>query len=220
MRLLIVEDDPMIGRALQTGLQQAGYTVDWVTDGAAALAAATGEDYALAVLDLGLPRIDGLRVLSDLRKRRCALPIIIVTARDARSDRIRGLDLGADDYLVKPFDLDELAARIRAVLRRHQGRSEPMLEHGAIRIDPAGRRVTLRGRPVELTAREYGLLLALMQRPTAVLSRQALENQLYGWDDSVGSNAVEVHIHNLRRKLGQPAIENVRGQGYRLGLVE
>jgi two-component system response regulator QseB len=220
MRLLVVEDDPMIGRALQTGLQQVGYTVDWVTDGVAALAAATAEDYALAVLDLGLPRVDGLRVLSDLRKRRCGLPIIIVTARDARTDRIRGLDLGADDYLVKPFDLDELAARIRAVLRRHQGRSEPMLEHGAIRLDPAGRRVTLRRRPVDLTAREYGLLLALMERPNAVLSRQALENQLYGWDESVGSNAVEVHIHNLRRKLGQAAIENVRGQGYRLGLIE
>jgi len=156
-------------------------------------------------------------VLAGMRERRCDTPVIIVTARDGREDRIRGLDLGADDYVVKPFDLDELAARIRAVIRRHAGHSEPRLRHGSVMLDPVARTVTRDGAPVALTAREFALLHTLMQRPRAVYSRQALEESLYGWDDSVGSNAVEVHIHHLRRKLGANVIENIRGQGYRLG---
>jgi DNA-binding response OmpR family regulator len=217
MRVLLVEDDPMIGAALQRGLAGEGYAVDWVRDGAAADAAAAHEPYSVVVLDLGLPGKDGTRVLAGMRERRCDTPVIIVTARDGREDRIRGLDLGADDYVVKPFDLDELAARIRAVIRRHAGHSEPRLRHGSVMLDPVARTVTRDGAPVALTAREFALLHTLMQRPRAVYSRQALEESLYGWDDSVGSNAVEVHIHHLRRKLGANIIENIRGQGYRLG---
>lgn len=207
----------MIGAALQRGLAGEGYAVDWVRDGAAADAAAAHEPYSVVVLDLGLPGRDGTRVLAGMRERRCHTPVIIVTARDGREDRIRGLDLGADDYVVKPFDLDELAARIRAVTRRHAGHSEPRLRHGSVMLDPVARTVTRDGAPVALTAREFALLHTLMQRPRAVYSRQALEESLYGWDDSVGSNAVEVHIHHLRRKLGANVIENIRGQGYRLG---
>lgn len=217
MRVLLVEDDQMIGAALQRGLAREGYAVDWVRDGPAADAAAAGEPYSVVVLDLGLPGRDGTTVLANMRERRCDTPVIIVTARDGREDRIRGLDLGADDYVVKPFDLDELAARIRAVTRRHAGRSAPRIRHGSLTLDPVARTLTRDGAPVALTAREFELLHTLMQRPRAVYSRQALEERLYGWDDSVGSNAVEVHIHHLRRKLGAAIIENIRGQGYRLG---
>lgn len=217
MRILIVEDDSMIGSALQRGLQQEGYAVDWVRNGAGAEAAATSEPYALVILDLGLPGRDGTQVLTGLRRRKVEVPVIIVTARDTRCDRINGLDLGADDYMVKPFDLDELAARIRAVLRRHAGRAVPVLTHGALSLNPGTREVRLGADKVALTAREYALLLVLMERPGIVYSRTALEERLYGWDDAVDSNAVEVHIHHLRRKLGNGIIRNIRGQGYTLG---
>ena len=214
MRLLLVEDDPMVGESIRDGLGQEGYTVDWVRDGKGAEAALAAEPYAAVLLDLGLPRKDGLEVLRTARAQRNDVPILVITARDAVADRIKGLDAGADDYLVKPFDLDELAARVRALVRRAEGRAEPIVRHGPIALNPATREVTLRGRPVALSGREFALLQALLQRPGVVLSRAQLEERLYGWQDEVGSNAVEVHIHNLRRKLGADAIRNVRGVGY------
>jgi two-component system response regulator QseB len=214
VRLLLVEDDPMIGESIRDGLAQEGFTVDWVRDGAAADAALGAEPYAAVLLDLGLPRKDGLDVLRAARARRNEVPILVITARDAVADRIRGLDAGADDYLVKPFDLDELAARVRALVRRADGRAEPVVRHGAIVLNPATREVSLRGRPVVLSGREFTLLHALLARPGVVLSRAQLEERLYGWGEEVGSNAVEVHIHNLRRKLGAGTIRNVRGVGY------
>ncbi|MGE0384061.1 MAG: response regulator [Gammaproteobacteria bacterium] len=216
MRLLLIEDDPMIGAALQKGLQQEGHAVDWVRDGDAADRALAAEPYALAVLDLGLPGRDGLAVLAGLRRRGNVVPVIIATARDGRADVVRGLDLGADDYVVKPFDLEELAARIRAVLRRHAGRAASRVTHGALEVDLGTREVLCRGRRVELSAREFALLAALLERPGAVLSRAQLEERLYGWGEEVASNAVEVHIHHLRRKLGEGVIRNVRGVGYTL----
>ncbi|MFO1363605.1 MAG: response regulator [Burkholderiales bacterium] len=214
MRLLLVEDDPMIGEGIRDGLGQEGFAVDWVRDGAAAETALGAEPYAAVLLDLGLPRKGGLDVLRAARAQRNDVPILVITARDAVADRIRGLDAGADDYLVKPFDLDELAARVRALVRRAEGRAEPVLRHGAIVLNPATRAATLGGRPVALSAREFALLHALMARPGMVLSRAQLEERLYGWGEEVGSNAVEVHIHNLRRKLGAGTIRNVRGVGY------
>jgi DNA-binding response OmpR family regulator len=214
VRLLLVEDDPMVGESIRDGLGQEGYTVDWVRDGKGAETALGAEPYAAVLLDLGLPRMDGLDVLRAARAKRNDVPILVITARDAVADRIKGLDAGADDYLVKPFDLDELAARVRALVRRAEGRAEPVMRHGPIALDPATRAVTLRGRPVELSGREFALLQALIARPGAVLSRAQLEERLYGWDEEVGSNAVEVHIHNLRRKLGADTIRNVRGVGY------
>lgn len=214
MRLLIVEDDALIGAGVRTGLKQAGFTVDWVKDGqAAALAIANGV-YDGVVLDLGLPRKDGLSLLRDLRAKGNDLLVLVLTARDAVEDRVRGLDSGADDYLIKPFDLDELTARMRALLRRRAGRTDSVIRHGPVLLDPAARRVELRGQPVALSPREFALLQALLARPGAVLSRAQLEERLYGWDEEVGSNAVEVHIHNLRRKLGADTIRNVRGVGY------
>ncbi len=214
MRLLLVEDDPMVGESIRDGLGQEGYTVDWVRDGKGAETALDAEPYAAVLLDLGLPRMDGLDVLRAARAKRNDVPILVITARDAVADRIKGLDAGADDYLVKPFDLDELAARVRALVRRADGRAEPVVRHGPIALDPATRTVTLRGRPVELSGREFALLQSLLARPGAVLSRAQLEERLYGWDEEVGSNAIEVHIHNLRRKLGADTIRNVRGVGY------
>ena len=214
MRLLLVEDDPMIGEAVRDGLKLDGYTVDWVRDGAAAdTALATGE-FAAVLLDLGLPRRDGLQVLKTLRARRDPVPVLVITARDAVADRIAGLDAGADDYLVKPFDLDELGARLRALLRRAAGRPQPRVEHGPVTIDPATREVTVHGRPVALSGKEYALLVALTERPGIVLSRAQLEDRLYGWGEEVGSNAVEVHVHHLRRKVGDDVIRTVRGMGY------
>jgi two-component system response regulator QseB len=214
MRILLVEDDPMIGEAVRDGLRLEGYTVDWVRDGKAAETALATEDFALALLDLGLPRKDGLDVLKSLRARKGSIPVLVITARDTVKDRIAGLDSGADDYLVKPFDLDELAARVRALIRRSAGRPEPLIECGAVTINPATRDVTVNGTPVSLSAKEYALLTALTERPGIVLSRSQLEDRLYGWGEEVGSNAVEVHIHNLRRKLGEDVIRNVRGVGY------
>jgi len=216
MRLLLVEDDPMIGRAMGQGLRDAGFTVDWVTDGdAAALALANGV-YDLAVLDLGLPGKDGMELLRELRARRDLLPVLIVTARDAVADRIDGLNAGADDYVLKPFDLDELVARVRALLRRHAGGATPLLECGGLTLDTVRREVRRNGEEIQLSAREFALLEALMQRPGAVLSRVQLEDAVYGWGEEVGSNAVEVHLHNLRRKLGPETIRNVRGAGYKV----
>ena len=204
----------MVGESIRDGLGQEGYTVDWVRDGKGAETALGAEPYAAVLLDLGLPRMDGLDVLRAARAKRNDVPILVITARDAVADRIKGLDAGADDYLVKPFDLDELAARVRALVRRAEGRAEPVVRHGALTLDPATRAVTLRGRPIELSGREFALLQALLARPGTVLSRAQLEERLYGWDEEVGSNAVEVHIHNLRRKLGADTIRNVRGVGY------
>jgi two-component system response regulator QseB len=214
MRLLLVEDDAMIGAAAQEGLRREGHAVDWVRDGVQAQLALGNEVYDLMLLDLGLPRRDGLAVLRELRAHGNDLPVVIVTARDAVADRVAGLDAGADDYLVKPFDLDELGARVRAVARRRAGRSRPMLRVGELEIDTAARRVTWKGREVALSAREYALLETLAERAGTYLTRGQLEERLYGWGEEIGSNAVEVHIHALRRKLDPALIRNVRGMGY------
>ncbi|HZR68443.1 MAG TPA: response regulator [Burkholderiales bacterium] len=216
MRLLLVEDDAMIGESIRAGLRQDGHAVDWVTDGRAAETAIRTEPYAMVLLDLGLPRKDGYAVLEDLRRSGNPVPVLILTARDAVADRVRGLDRGADDYLVKPFDLDELAARIRAVLRRHAGRAEPVLAFGGLALNPATHKVAYQGRDVPVSAREFALLQALLERPGAALSRAQLEERLYGWGEEIASNSVEVHIHNLRKKLGEGAIRTVRGVGYAL----
>jgi two-component system, OmpR family, response regulator QseB len=216
VRLLLVEDDAMIGESVVAGLTAEGYAVDWVRDGHAAELSIGTNPYSLVLLDLGLPRQDGLAVLKGVRARKLDVPVLIITARDTVRDRIAGLDAGADDYLVKPFDLDELSARVRALLRRASGRAEPLIERGALTLNPATHEVRLHGRAIEVSAREYALLEALTERAGGVVSRAQLEEKLYGWNESVGSNAVEVHIHNLRRKLGEDIIRNVRGLGYRL----
>lgn len=214
MRVLLVEDDSMIGVSVREGLRQDGFAVDWVRDGAAAETALACETYDLVILDLGLPRKSGLEVLKGLRARGTGVPVLITTARDAVADRVAGLDAGADDYLVKPFDLDELAARIRALLRRQAGRPEPLIRLGSVTLNPATRVVLRDEAPVSLSAREFALLLALAERPGAVLSRAQLEEKLYGWGEEVGSNTIEVYIHALRKKLGASLIHNVRGVGY------
>lgn len=214
MRILLVEDDAMIGQGLETALRQIGATVDWIRDGEHASTALRAAGFELVLLDLGLPTRDGLDVLRELRRRGDATPVIILTARDEIRNRVAGLDAGADDYVVKPFDLDELTARIRSVLRRAAGRGDPIIQHGDIRLDPVTHTVEHKGAPVSLSAHEYSVLEALLQRPGAVLSRVQLEDRLYGWDEPIGSNAVEVYIHGLRRKLGSDAIRTLRGVGY------
>ncbi|WP_131111512.1 response regulator [Sulfuricystis thermophila] len=214
MRILLAEDDPHLGDGLMVGLRQEGYAVDWVKDGAAADLALKTEAYDLLVLDLGLPRQTGLAVLAALRARGQSLPVLILTARDATSDKVQGLDAGADDYLVKPVDLDELAARVRALLRRAAGRSQPQLCLGELTLDPAARQVTLAGKPVELSAREFALLQVLLENAGRVMTRAQLEASLYGWRDEPDSNALEVHIHHLRKKLGAERIKTLRGIGY------
>ena len=216
MRLLLLEDDPMIGEAIRAGLKRDGFAVDWVRAADAAQHALDSEPFELLLLDLGLPGGDGLELLEALRGRGSTLPVLIITARDAVADRVAGLDAGADDYLVKPFDLDELAARIRALLRRKSGRGEPHLEHLGVALEPATHRVTRDGVEVALSPREFALLELLLERPGAILSRSQLEERLYGWGEEIESNAVEVHIHGLRRKLGAQFIRTVRGVGYRV----
>lgn len=216
MRVLLIEDDDMIGGAVHLGLQRAGFAVDWVTDARAAELALVGRIHDLAILDLGLPRGDGLTLLAQLRAAENPLPVLIASARDTVKDRIAGLEAGADDYVLKPFDLDELIARVRALLRRHAGSGSPLLKQGDLALDPLRKQVTKAGAAVELSAREFAVLEALMQRPGAVLSRERLEETVYGWGQEVASNAIEVHLHNLRRKLGAAVIRNVRGLGYRV----
>jgi two-component system OmpR family response regulator/two-component system response regulator QseB len=216
MRILLAEDDPLLGDGLRAGLRQLGFQVDWVRDGQAAARELRAEPYAAAVLDLGLPLKDGLDVLAEVRHAGVTLPILALTARDAVPDRIRGLDLGADDYVVKPVDLHELAARLRALVRRAHGQPHERLRAQDFELDPAARQVTQRGAEVALPAREFDLLHALMLAAGRVLSREQLEQQLYSWGREVESNAVEVHVHHLRRKLGPDAIRTVRGVGYLL----
>ncbi|MDK2798226.1 MAG: two-component system, OmpR family, response regulator QseB [Tepidiphilus sp.] len=216
MRLLLIEDDEMLGAAVRTGLEQEGYAVDWVREGKAALTALCSEPFELAVLDLGLPGLSGLEVLKRARAAGVKTPVLILTAWDAVSDRVAGLDAGADDYLGKPFDLEELAARLRALYRRAHGRSDSAMRHGPLVLDPAARTVTLNGAPVELSAKEFALLHLLLEHAGKVLSRERLEEGIYGWGSEVESNAIEVHIHHLRRKLGREWIVTVRGVGYLL----
>lgn len=219
MRLLLVEDDPLLGDGLRAGLALDGYGVDWVRDGEAARLALGAEQYDACVLDLGLPRRGGLEVLKNLRQRGSPLPVLILTARDAVEDKVAGLDAGADDYLVKPVNLAELQARLRALLRRAAGASTPLLQHGDLSLDPAARRVTLAGQDVPLSAREYALLYDLLSHKNRIRSRQELESGLYAWGEEADSNTVEVYVHHLRKKLGADTIRTVRGLGYVLGDV-
>lgn len=214
MRVLLVEDDRMIGAAVAQALKDAAYAVDWVTDGEGAIDAARHETYDLALLDLGLPPPDGMDVLREFRRGDRRLPVIIVTARDAIDDRIHGLDLGADDYIVKPFEIRELLARMRAVLRRQGSGGSAILSNGGISLNPSTREVAQGGESWRLTAREFALLQALMLRPGTILSRGDLERHIYGWNEEVESNAVEFLIHAIRKKLGASAIRNVRGVGW------
>lgn len=214
MRILLVEDDLMIGESVLDCLRAEHYAVDWVRDGNAAELALRTDTYDLILLDLGLPKRDGLALLHDLRTRKDRTPVLIATARDAVSDRIAGLDAGADDYIVKPYDVDELLARMRALIRRSAGRAEPVFEHDGITIDPQAHTAMVDGTPVTLTAREWAVLEPLISRPGMIFSRAQLEEKLYSWKDSVSSNAVEVYIHGLRKKLGSDLIQNVRGVGY------
>ncbi|MBG9387547.1 response regulator [Caenimonas aquaedulcis] len=214
MRVLLVEDDAMIGEAVLDALRADRYAVDWVRDGVMADTALRTETYDLVLLDLGLPKRDGLQVLRDLRGRHVTVPVLIATARDAVGDRIAGLDAGADDYVVKPFDTDELLARIRALIRRSAGRGEPVFSHKGVTLNPATREASVHGEPVSLSAREWAVLEPMLARPGVVFSRSQLEEKLYGWKDDISSNAIEVYVHGLRKKLGSDMIQTVRGLGY------
>lgn len=216
MRILLIEDDPMIGESVRAGLQAGGFVVDWIRDGQGALLALETTSYSLVVLDLGLPKLDGMSVLKQLRKSSIDTPVLIVTAREAIADRIAGLDNGADDYLTKPFDLNELTARARALIRRHAGRANAEIVVGPLVFNSTTCEVTLRGKPLHLSARELALLQVLMEKPGAVRSREELEDGVYGWGEEVSSNAIEVHLYNLRKKVGQDIIRNVRGVGYKV----
>lgn len=214
MRLLVVEDDPALGEGICNGLRQEGYTIDWLQDGVSALHALQQETFDLVVLDLGLPRLDGIEVLRRLRAGGDAVPVLILTARDATDDRIAGLDAGADDYLVKPFDLNELKARLRALLRRSAGRAKVLIEHAGVTLDPATRQVSYQGHPVVLTPKEYRLLHELLSQPGRVFTRERLTQLLYGWDEEPESNTLEVNVYHLRKKLFNDLIRTVRGIGY------
>jgi two-component system OmpR family response regulator/two-component system response regulator QseB len=219
MRILVIEDDTLLGDGIQKGLVQAGFAVDWVEDGALGETALAAEEYAAVVLDLGLPKLSGLELLRRLRGNGNGVPVLILTARDAVQDRVKGLDSGADDYVVKPFDLDELAARLRALTRRRSGEADALLRIGELELDPARHRVRFHDQPVELTAREFALLHELMLNAGRVLSREQLEQRLYAWGDEVESNAIEVHIHHLRRKLAPELVRTIRGVGYMMPRV-
>ena len=214
MRILLVEDDAQLGKAVQTGLAQQGHAVDWIRDGVAGEAAALTGDYAAVLLDIGLPHKNGMQVLASLRRKGYAQPVLILTARDRIPDRVLGLDAGADDFIVKPFDLEELGARLRAAARRATGRAHGDIVHADLRIDPAARLVTQRGQVIALTAREYALLMRLLEHRGRVQSRSQLQEALYSWSDEIESNTVEVHVHHLRRKLGRDLIRTVHGHGY------
>lgn len=214
MRVLLVEDDALLGSAVQQGLQQAGYTVDWLRDGLFAGLALKDQEPDLMVLDLGLPGKDGIELLKELRTNGSSLPVLILTARDTVDQRVAGLDAGGDDYLIKPFDLAELTARLRAISRRRSGRADPLVKHGELTFDPATRTVTMGSEDIHLSAKAVAILEALLQRPGIPLSRERLEEILYGWNEGVESNAVEVHIHHLRKKLGKDLIRTIRGLGY------
>lgn len=214
MRLLLTEDDLLLGNGIETGLRQAGFTVDWAKDGREAQLALETTEYELVVLDLGLPRLGGLALLQQLRAKGRDTPVLILTARDTVQDRVAGLDAGADDYLIKPFDLAELTARIRALLRRAHGRSVPVIRHGKLAVDPATQRVERNGASIQLSGRECAILIDLLEHCGTALSRARLEESLYGWNEEIESNAVEVHIHNLRKKLGDDLIKTIRGVGY------
>ena len=214
MRILLVEDDCMIGAAVVQALQDAAYAVDWATNGQMALDTLATHEHEMLLLDLGLPKRDGLEVLRQIRLRKDAIPVLILTARDGVESRIAGLDMGADDYLVKPFDIEELLARMRAVLRRHAGAAAPVLSNGALTLDLVTHEVLCEGQSYALSAREFALMQALLLRPGAILSRTELEQRIYGWSDEIESNAVEVIIHSVRRKLGAASIKNVRGAGW------
>lgn len=214
MRVLLVEDDPMIGSVVQQELRDSSYAVDWVTDGAAALTALGTLSYSLVLLDLGLPRTDGMAVLRTLRAARNGVPVLVLTARDSTDDRVAGLDEGADDYLVKPFQMRELLARMRALTRRKEASAGPTLSNGAVTLDPATHEACVNGAAIRLTGREFSLLESLLARPGAILSRSELEHRIYGWNEEVESNAVEFLIHALRKKLGSDTIKNVRGVGW------
>jgi DNA-binding response OmpR family regulator len=218
MRVLLVEDDGLLGKAVQAGLQQQGYAVDWVRDGVAGEESVLNGDYGAVLLDLGLPRQDGMTLLSKIRRGGYQLPIIIITSRDDIPDRVLGLDAGADDFLIKPFDLEELGARLRAATRRAAGRAQAVVEHGGLRVDPAARRATVDGAEVALTAREFSLLLQLLEHRGRVMSRVQLQEAVYSWSNDIESNTVEVHIHHLRRKLGRDLIRTVHGHGYMIDI--
>lgn len=216
MRILLAEDDALLGDGIRAGLMLAAYAVDWVRDGQMALHALADHSYDACILDLGLPVKDGLTVLAELRRRGDRTPVLVLTARDTREDKIAGLDHGADDYLTKPFDLGELQARMRALLRRAGGNAQPLLEHRGVSLDPASKRVSFNGQEVPLSGREYTLLQALLSPPGHIRSRSQLEESLYSWGDETGSNTVEVYIHHLRKKFGADFIKTVRGLGYQL----
>lgn len=216
MRLLLVEDDEMIAETVLESMGREGYAIDWAQDGRAAELSLGNCVYDLVLLDLGLPKKDGIDLLNSYRKQGGLAPVIILTARDSVTERIRGLDAGADDYLIKPFDLDELAARARALLRRRIGQKQPVYSHGELTLDPAAHEVSKGGVPVPLVPREFALLQALIEEPSRVFTRSELEDKLYGWGEEVGSNTIEVHVHSLRRKIGAEQIVTVRGVGYRL----
>lgn len=214
MRLLLIEDDRLLGEGIQTGLIQEGYAVNWVTDGEAGLGTLELETYDIVVLDIGLPKISGMDVLKQMRTRGDSTPVLLLTARDTTQDKVSGLDSGADDYLIKPFDLDELCARLRALLRRHGGRATPVITHKNLVLDPVSHTCTLSGTPVELSPREYNVLQMLLENRGKVMSRARLEEGLYAWGHEVESNTIEVHVHHLRKKLGADFIRTIRGVGY------
>ena len=216
MKILLIEDDRMIGWGLRRGLCDEGFTVDWLDDGDAAMAVCSENSYDAAILDLGLPNRDGIKVLAELRHQGNTLPIVVLTARESVADRVKGLNAGADDYLCKPFDFDELVARLRAVMRRRSGQATPLLDYREVSLNPLTRRVAFKGQLVSLSAKEFSLLEIFLQRLGVVLTREQLREKLYGWEDDVESNTVEVYIHSLRRKLGHDYIENVRSVGYRM----